>query len=82
MTAFSLQRILPVLLASALVCGAVLAEEGTDKLSAAEIKKLDELRLDYDIAREEITQKHWVEPMEKLRSAYKAKMKQLLDQFF
>ena len=63
MSAFSLQRILPVLLASVLVCGFVLAEEGVDKLSKAEIEKLDSLRLDYDLAREEIKQKQWVEPM-------------------
>ena len=81
MSAFCLQRILPVLLASALVCGSVLGEEGTDKLSAAELEKLDGLRLDYDVAREEIQQKQWVEPIEKLRSAYKAKMRQLLDKF-
>ena len=81
MTAFSLQRILPLLLASTLVCGAVLAEEGVDKLSAAEFEKLDSLRLDYDLAREEIKQKQWVEPMEKLRGAYKAKMKQVQDNF-
>ena len=81
MSAFSLQRILPVLLASALACGSVCAEEGTDKLSKAEIEKLDSLRLDYDLAREEIKQKQWVEPMDKLRSAYKTKMRQLQDNF-
>ena len=74
MSAFSLQRILPVLLVSTLCCGAVLAEEGTDKLSAAEIEKLDALRLDYDLAREAIKQKQWVEPMEKLRAKYRDRM--------
>ena len=81
MIAFSLQRILPLLLASALFCGSVLGEEGTDKLSAAELEKLDSLRLDYDLARGNLGVKQWVEPMEKLRSAYKAKMKRLLDKF-
>jgi hypothetical protein len=81
MSVFSLQRILPVLLASAFTCGSVGAQEGADKLSAVELEKLDSLRLDYDLAREEIQQKQWVEPMEKLRSAYKAKMKQVQDNF-
>ena len=70
-----------MLLASALVCGSVLGEEGVDKLSAAEIDKLDSLRLDYDLARGDLGVKQWVEPMEKLRSAYKAKMKQVLEKF-
>ncbi len=77
MSAFSLQRILPVLLASAFVYGSVCAGEGADKLSAAEVEKLDSLRFSYHLAREEITQKQWVEPMEKLRKGYRERMNQL-----
>ena len=74
MTAFFLQRILLVLLASALGCGSVCAAEGTDKLSAAELEKLDELRLDYDLARGDLGVKQWVEPMEKLRKDFKTRL--------
>jgi hypothetical protein len=81
MSAFSLQRILPVLLASAFTCGSVCAEEETDKLSAAEIEQLDSLRFSYDLAREEITQKQWVEPMEKLRKGYREKLQKVQDNF-
>ena len=63
-----------MLLASALACGAVCAEEGTDKLSAAEIEKLDSLRLDYDLARGDLGVKQWVEPMEKLRKDFKTRL--------
>ena len=78
---FAAGRILPVILGFTLSSGSVCAEEGADKLSAAEIEKLDGLRLDYDLASEGIRQEQLVEPMEKLRSAYKAKMKQVLEKF-
>ena len=81
MSAFALQRILPVLLASALGCGSVCAQEETDKLSAVEIEKLDSLRFSYDLAREEIQQKQWMEPMEKLRKGYREGMQKVQDRF-
>jgi hypothetical protein len=74
MSAFSLQRILPVLLASALACGSVCAQKD---LSKAESEKLDSLRFSYDLQREEITQKQFVEPLEKLRNEYKARMERV-----
>jgi hypothetical protein len=78
MSAFALQRILPVLLASALACGSVCAQEG---LSKAESEKLDSLRFSYDLEREEITQKQFVEPLEKLRKGYREKMQKVQDRF-
>ena len=77
MRAFFCHKILTVLMVSAIGCGAVSAKEGGDKLSTEELEKLDELRLDYDVAREEIQQKQWVEPMEKLRARYRDRMGKL-----
>ena len=56
-------------------------EEKTDNLSAVELEKLDALRLSYDLKCEDVRQKQWAEPMEKLRAGYKARMKQLVDKF-
>ena len=81
MGALSLDRILAVSLLLALGFGSSGAEEGVDKLSAQEIEKLDGLRLDYDLAREEITQKQWAEPMEKLRKGYRERMQKIQDSF-
>lgn len=78
---FATGRILPVILGFTLSSGSVCADDGEDKLSAAESKQLNDLRLDYDLASQKIRQEQLVEPMEKLRSAYKAKMKQVLEKF-
>ncbi len=81
MVALSLERILAVGLLLALGLGSLGAEEGIDKLSEQEIEKLDELRLNYDLARGEIGIKEWVEPMEKLRKGYREKMQKVQDGF-
>ncbi len=78
MTAFFLQRILLVLLASAFTCGSVCAQKD---LSKSESEILNNLRLLYDKEREEVGQKQWAEPMENLRNKYKAQMERVQKNF-
>ena len=81
MRLLSLEKVLAVGLLLALGLGSLGAEEGVDKLSEQEMEKLDELRLNYDLARGEIGIKEWVEPMEKLRKGYREKMQKVQDGF-
>ena len=83
MRVFVLPRILPAILAVTLGCAGLCAQEKgkADQLSELESEKLVGLHLRYDQAREEIQQKQWLEPMEKLRAGFRRKLKMVQDSF-
>ena len=68
----TLPALLPAILAATLGCAGLCAQEKgkADQLSELESEKLVGLHLRYDQAREEIQQKQWLEPMEKLRAGF------------
>ena len=80
---YYLQRFFSIVLAANLACGFVGAkeEEKGAELSAVEIEKLDGMRLEYDLAREEVQEKQWLEPMEKLRKGYRERMQKVQEDF-
>lgn len=81
MDAVSLPRILQTILILNLIGVGFCSEDRLDQLSPEEMMKLDSLQLSYSLAREEIQEKQWVKPMEKLRGSYKIKLEQLVEKF-